>query len=151
MEQPDFDATSRAFAQATSRRAALKLAPFLGRGSLLAGFLALVNPVAAEAADCTKDGKKCKDKKECCSGVCCNGVCCSSGQVCQHGMCITTPPPPPGPNLLRCVCRDGTQLDFCTTVDCNSGPAQDVVCGPACASHGGEQATGCLFDSPPCV
>jgi hypothetical protein len=61
------------------------------------------------------------------------------------------PPPPPGPDLQRCWCADGTQLDLCAEVDCDSGPAQDEVCAPACAPHGGLQGTGCLSDDPSCA
>jgi hypothetical protein len=55
-----------------------------------------------------------------------------------------------GPNNVFCVCQDQTSLHICATVDCNSGPAQDTVCGPACAAHGGEFGTGCIFNDPSC-
>lgn len=59
--------------------------------------------------------------------------------------------PPPGPDLQRCFCNDGTQIDLCAQVDCSSGPAQDEICGPVCTSHGGLFATGCLTADPSCA
>ncbi len=57
----------------------------------------------------------------------------------------------PKPNLQICVCGDGTQIEMCAQVDCDSGPAQDTICGSVCATHGGEKATGCLFNDPICL
>lgn len=57
----------------------------------------------------------------------------------------------PKPNLQICVCGDGTEIKICAQVDCDSGPAQDTICGPVCATHGGERATGCLFNDPICL
>jgi hypothetical protein len=49
------------------------------------------------------------------------------------------------PGLQRCICKDGTSSDTCISkIDCDSGVAQDVACGPVCASHGGTRATGCF-------
>jgi hypothetical protein len=77
-----------------------------------------------------------------------NAVCCpSTAPMCVDGQCVA----PTGPNLLRCFCQDNTQIDICTSVNCDSGVEQDEVCGPLCASHGGESATACLFDDPSCV
>ncbi|WP_178119042.1 hypothetical protein [Pseudomonas akapageensis] len=56
-----------------------------------------------------------------------------------------------GPNLQRCICQDGTTLDICAQVDCDSGPAQDAICAPACEGRGGEAATGCIPDDPQCA
>jgi hypothetical protein len=58
---------------------------------------------------------------------------------------------PPGPDGLLCVCQDGTQLRFCTTLDCFSSAEQDAICGPACGSHGGEAATGCVDNAAECT
>jgi hypothetical protein len=58
--------------------------------------------------------------------------------------------PPSGPNLQRCFCQDGSQIEFCAVVDCDSGPAQDLICGPACVSLGGVFATGCFVSEPIC-
>jgi CXCXC repeat protein len=55
------------------------------------------------------------------------------------------------PSLLSCVCQDSTEMVTCTPVNCNSGPAQDEVCNPLCAEHGGLFATGCFFDDPSCM
>jgi len=59
--------------------------------------------------------------------------------------------PPPGPDLQRCICQDGTQIDVCVEVDCDSGPAQDEVCNPLCQPHGGEFATACFTVDPVCA
>jgi hypothetical protein len=56
-----------------------------------------------------------------------------------------------GPNRQTCFCGDGTVLNICASVDCNSGPAQDAICGPACAPHGGEFGTGCFAADASCV
>jgi hypothetical protein len=55
-----------------------------------------------------------------------------------------------GPDRQICICGDGTLLNICATLDCASGPAQDTICGPACAPHGGESATGCISADPSC-
>ena len=57
------------------------------------------------------------------------------------------------PSLLRCFCQDNTEIphEICTPVNCNSGLAQDEICVPLCAEHGGLFATGCNFDDPSCV
>ena len=60
------------------------------------------------------------------------------------------PSPPHGPDQQICLCQDGTLFNLCVQVDCSSGPAQDVICGPVCASHGGESATGCISAAPMC-
>lgn len=61
------------------------------------------------------------------------------------------PYPNPNTNYLTCICGDGTWLNICAPTDCDSGSAQDVVCGPMCASHNGEWGTGCLFNDPRCA
>jgi sugar lactone lactonase YvrE len=59
----------------------------------------------------------------------------------------------PGPttvNLERCFCINGTMVDVCAVVNCDSGLEQDAICGPACAAHGGELATACFPAAPAC-
>jgi hypothetical protein len=58
-----------------------------------------------------------------------------------------------GPNLQICVCGSlfGTQVDMCTTVNCDSGPEQDAFCESVCAPLGGTFATGCIFAEPVCT
>jgi hypothetical protein len=58
--------------------------------------------------------------------------------------------PPGGPNLLNCLCQNRVLISVCAPVDCFSGPAVDAICGPLCASNGGELATGCVPDDPIC-
>jgi hypothetical protein len=150
MERPNFDAAAEAFAKAATRREALKI---LGRGSLAMGVWALINPATAEAKEaCRAAGRKCNKTDKCCSGVCCGGVCCAAGQICSNGHCTAPPPPPPpGTDHLTCYCNNGKVLDFCTTVDCFDGQAQDAICGPQCEPYGGEQATGCPYGDPVCA
>jgi sugar lactone lactonase YvrE len=60
---------------------------------------------------------------------------------------------PPGPvtvNLERCFCNNGTSVDVCAVVNCDSGLEQDAICGPACAGNGGELATACFPAEPVC-
>jgi hypothetical protein len=59
----------------------------------------------------------------------------------------------PGPNLVICLCQDRSQINFCTTttVDCFSSQDQDAICVPACQSHKGLLATGCLINDPSCT
>jgi hypothetical protein len=145
-----FDELSRELAAATSRRQALRLLA----GALGTGVLSMLGAGPAQAAPrCRRTGEKCDDDKRCCTGVCCGEVCCAAGQVCQSGRCVTPPPPPPpgGPDRVICICGDGTALNICATLDCGSGLAQDAICGPACAAHGGESATGCVPADPTCA
>jgi hypothetical protein len=146
MDRVRFDGVAREIAAGTSRRQALKL---IG-GSVAGGFLALSRVEPAGAERCRRAGEKCDKRKACCVGTCCGGVCCPEGQVCQDGMCVT-PPPVTGPNRLVCVCGDGTILNICADVNCDSGLAQDAICGPACVPHGGEAATGCIAADPACA
>lgn len=59
--------------------------------------------------------------------------------------------PPPGTNLVRCFCQNGAQINVCAQLDCASSPAQDEICGPACAPNGGESGTACFIDEPSCA
>ncbi|MNZ67235.1 hypothetical protein D3C78_854730 [compost metagenome] len=64
---------------------------------------------------------------------------------------LASPPPGGGPNLARCFCQDGTQVDVCATLDCFSGPEQDAICGSACSGNGGLSATACFTAEPVCA
>jgi hypothetical protein len=143
------DDVARELAAGTSRRRALRL---LGAG-IAGGLLALPGADPARAARrCRRVGEKCKQSLDCCVGTCCGGVCCADGQVCQDGRCVDPPPPPPGggPNREICICGDGTVIETCVAIGCASSAAQDAVCGPLCAAHGGEAATGCVENDPAC-
>lgn len=150
-----FDQAAREIATGTSRRGALRL---LG-GIIAAGLLGLVSagPVAADNALCRPAGKTCRGHGiPCCNNaVCCGEVCCAAGQVCDAtGVCVTPPPPPPppgGPNRQICICIDGTLINVCATLNCDSSAEQDAICGPACADHLGESGTGCITDDPMCT
>jgi hypothetical protein len=141
-----FEGAAREIAAGTSRRRALGLLA----ASVAGGLVALFGAAPAEAERCRRTGESCREGKRCCTGVCCGGVCCAAGQVCQSGTCVT-PPPPGGPNLVRCFCGDGSTIEVCADIACDSGAAQDTVCGPACAAHGGEVGTGCLIGDPACA
>src|SRR4029077_863227 len=132
---------------ATSRRRTLQLMA----SAVLAAFVALPGGAVAEADKCVRAGHHChKGVDRCCSGVCGAGVCCADGEICQDGHCVT-PPPLAGPDKMICICGDGTQFTPCATLDCDSSAAQDAICGPLCAAHGGETATGCISNDPLCV
>jgi hypothetical protein len=146
MTNTHFDGISRQLAAGTSRRQALRLIA----GGLGASVLTMVGAAPAVAERCRRAGERCNAKRPCCTGVCCGNVCCADGQVCQSGVCAD-PAPGPGPNLVICVCADGTQLNACADIDCASGIAQDSVCGPLCVPHGGESATGCLANDATCA
>jgi hypothetical protein len=73
MDYNRFDDLTRTLATTTSRRGFLKTLA----GGAAGGMLALLGIGEAAAKDCTKTGKKCKDNKECCSGLCSNGTCVS--------------------------------------------------------------------------
>jgi hypothetical protein len=140
------DDIARDLASGTSRRQALRV---LGAG-VAAGLLSLSGPAAALAdRRCRRVGEKCKQSTDCCVGTCCAGVCCADGQICVNGRCVD-PPPATGPNREICVCGDGTIVNVCATVDCASSAQQDAICGPICAAHGGEAATGCVENDPSC-
>jgi hypothetical protein len=126
-----FDALAKGLASGdVSRGKALKLvgAAFLG------GMLACIPTVAAA---------KPKVKR------CINDNQCPVGTTCVSNVCMTQTVT--GPNLLKCICQDRTEIDTCATLYCGSSIEQDAICGPLCAEHGGEFATGCLPDSPMCV
>lgn len=147
MDIDRFDTLSRGLAAGTSRRRALRL---LG-AAVGAGLLSIVHPGSAQAAPrCRRTGEECEEQKRCCTGVCCGKVCCAPGQVCQSGRCVT-PPPPGGPNRVICVCGDGSIVNICSGIDCFSSAEMDSVCGPVCAAHGGESATGCVSADPACA
>ena len=140
-----FDQLSMQVAAATSRRQALRLLA----GSLIGGLVVGTARPAEAKQRCRRVGEKCDEGKACCVGVCCGEVCCAEGQVCQAGVCVT--PPPPVLARQICVCVDGTVLNICADLDCASSAAQDAICGPACAPHGGESATGCIDADPACA
>jgi hypothetical protein len=145
---------------------------FSGVGVVLAsilGFALCLEP--AEAANGTNADSQCSKLSGASFGLCtafCDAMKCASDKPSAHKKACdkvenqfrqvtgTVPPckvagPPPGPNLQRCFCQDGTQIELCAQVDCSSGPAQDEICGPVCASHGGESATGCLENHSSCA
>jgi hypothetical protein len=141
------DDIARDLASGTSRRQALRV---LGAG-VAAGLLSLRGTAAALAdRRCRRVGEKCNKSSDCCVGTCCAGVCCADGQICQKGRCVD-PPPTTGPNREICVCGDGTLVNVCGTQDCASSAQQDAICGPICAAHGGEAATGCVENDPVCA
>jgi hypothetical protein len=142
------DDIARELAIGTSRRQALRL---LGAG-LASGLVALRGPASAFAQRrCRRIGEKCEQSADCCVGTCCAGVCCADGQICREGRCVDPPPPVGGPNRQICVCNDGTILNICATLNCADSAAQDAICGPVCAAHGGEAATGCVDNDPACA
>jgi hypothetical protein len=90
-----------------------------------------------------------------CRGACMPTSCAILGQNCGTipdgcGMTLTCGNACPA-SLQRCFCRDGSQVQTCTTnVDCSSGQSQDLICGPLCASRGGESGTACFPNDPSC-
>jgi hypothetical protein len=86
-----------------------------------------------------------------CSAGTKNAICCpASAPRCINGQCVALAGT--GPNRVTCFCADRTTvLNICAAIDCNSGIAQDSVCGPACAAHGGEFATACFPNDPACA
>jgi hypothetical protein len=128
-----FDALAKGLARGgVSRGKALKL---MG-AALLGGMLASAPTVAGAKPK----ANKCNHDKQC-----------PAGTTCVSNVCVTPTAPNTGPNLLRCVCQDGTQIDTCASLDCGSGIEQDAICVPLCAPRGGLSATGCLPDDPSCV
>jgi hypothetical protein len=83
---------------------------------------------------CTVEGQACGSLPDGCGGTLSCGPSCGTK----------------GPNLQICICADGTQVDMCSTVNCDSGPDQDAFCGPVCGAHGGISGTGCIFADPVC-
>ncbi len=119
------------------------------------------------APACTSNGATCASGSECCSGICnttITGTCgpcretnasCTSGSECCSGNCSSSsgtcqPAAGTGPNRERCFCNDGALIDTCASVDCLSGLAQDEVCGPLCATHGGLNGSGCFLNDAAC-
>jgi hypothetical protein len=85
---------------------------------------------------CAIEGASCGSIPDLCGGTLDCGTACGTGAAL---------------NLQRCFCNDTTQLDLCGSFDCSSGLAQDAICGPVCATHGGELGTGCLVADPVCA
>ena len=146
---------------------------FAGVGVVLAGILGLalcLEPAQAANGHNANAKSQCSKFSGAAFGLCiayCGAMKCASNtplakqracdKVEKHFRQVTgtVPPckvagPPPGPNLAICICQDDTRIELCAQVDCNSGPAQDEVCGPICASHGGVSATGCVESHPSC-
>src|SRR5581483_10870025 len=72
MQGEAFDNLSRALAETTSRRQALKIL-----ASATLGVLVGSRSERARAASCAHGGESCKSASECCSGLTCQrGVCC---------------------------------------------------------------------------
>lgn len=73
------------------------------------------------------------------------------GQTNTQTLAYPAAGPVAGPNLQNCICIDGARIEQCAQLDCTSSAAQDAICGPVCATHGGESATGCLVADPICI
>jgi hypothetical protein len=111
------------------------------------GTLAFLFPGAAwGASKCRGEGKHCSDNPSR-GPQCCEGFICDS----ETSRCVLDIDIEPGPNQVLCFCQDGSQINFCATVDCDSGIALDEFCGPVCQSHKGIFATGCIPNEPSCT
>src|SRR3712207_4230881 len=99
MDHERFDDLTRALATGMSRRQALKSLAGGAAGGLLA-FLG-VGKAAAAPPGCKRNGKKCKEDTQCCSGNC------------ENGTCVATP------NSWSCFCTNGT-IEFCSSQPCEN-------------------------------
>jgi hypothetical protein len=138
-----FDELAKTFADGLTRRKTLQLI-----GGSVTGVLVSLGIPKSWGATTKGCGQICKPLFNTRDQTAFNS-CTAACEDCKF--CNGTPSLPAGPNLQLCVCQDGIQIEVCAQVDCFSGPDQDRICGPICASHGGEQATGCLFGDPGCV
>ena len=167
MDDSGFDALTRAFTGARSRRSAL--------GTLLAGTLGLLDLAETSAKTACPTCKKrkhgkCKANKKLNTKSCPDG----SGGTCQDGRCVATEPksePPPtcpagacsrnSPCGAGCVCLDiGGGTKRCLTLGSCSG-AEDCTagsCGPGCTcvNPGGRKSgcastVGCPTDKGKCT
>ena len=92
-----------------------------------------------------------------CKGACMPTSCAINAQVCGTldlgcGTRATCGPVcHGGPDLIQCICQDQTVRETCATLDCNSAPDQDAICGPICAPHGGESFVSCFPVNDACV
>jgi hypothetical protein len=122
-----------------------------------------IGEAAAAPIGCKRDGKKCKNGTQCCSGNCSGGICvsCPSGQELCGGNCVSTSCPTTGqifePSCCCCVAQcdpacpspcmcetlaDGSDsvCGDCTTGTCLAGVASCAECTgdtPLCVSRGG--------------
>jgi hypothetical protein len=105
-----------------------------------------IGEAAADPPGCKRAGKRCKNDTQCCSGLLCdtNGTCatcrsdggsCTSNSQCCGGFC--TEGVCEGPNLVSCLCQDGSPLHECSSIDCASITQQNEVCMRLCAQLGG--------------
>jgi hypothetical protein len=130
MDPRQFDRLATALAETGSRRRLLRGAA----GSVVAGLALRLGLTGADAASCTRTGKKCKKHKECCSGFCLDdGTCgcaveadCNDGNGCTLEIC--------GPESHRCYHVEVAQ----TCAECHSDHqcAGGVCCHGRCCSAG---------------
>jgi hypothetical protein len=102
-------------------------------------------PPACERTDCPPNS--CGTLPDNCGGTLdCGG--CGDGMDCQDNACV---PSVGGINRLRCTCNNGVTFNHCVDIDCNVGPAHDVICQPECEPFGGIAFTNCEFGDPVCT
>lgn len=143
-----FDELAKTLADGLTRRRTLQLLS----GSV-AGVLGMPKTWGAPWYD---DGK---GKEPECSQICASfsgdltafNACKKACEDCRECKGKPAVVPVGGPNRQICICGDGFLLNTCASLDCTSSAAQDAICGPACAAHGGEAGTGCITADPTCV
>jgi hypothetical protein len=141
--ESSFDELTRGLASGTlSRGRALRLMGAALVGGTLAS-LGMGGEAAADPPGCKRNGKKCKQNTQCCSGRCAGGTCaeaCPSGQVLCNGNCVSN------------SCPSGTGQSFSTTscqCECPTGRAKsdNGTCAIPCTSSDdcpGFPSCGCL-------
>jgi hypothetical protein len=113
-----FDELARELASGTLSRG--RMLRLMG-AALVGGALASLGIREAVADNlCKPTGKKCRKNSQCCSGNCSSS-----------GTCL---PAGTGPNLVRCTCADGVQLDMCTS-SCGNLVELTLLCVNQCAAR----------------
>ena len=140
-----FDDLSRALAETTSRRTALRLLAATAAG----GILSAVGATSAAAA-CKRVGRSCFADTECCTGrcspetlECCKvfGKNCSANAQCCTGIC----------RRGKCACkatgRSCTRDLQCCSLNCSGGTCAE---GQGCSPTQAECGTGCCAETDQC-
>jgi hypothetical protein len=124
-----FDALARGLASGeVSRGKALRLMGAALVGGTL-GSLGIGEAAAAPPAPrgCKRDGKKCKEGSQCCSGNCSSGSC--QAQTLSRLDCSCQNPPV---TFVTCIPDCRTALASCTPQCSLNGGVASVVCTPGC-------------------
>jgi hypothetical protein len=138
MDPRQFDRLATALASSGSRRRLLRGAA----GSVVAGVALRLGLTGADAASCTRAGKKCKKHKQCCSGFCLHdGTCgCAADADCNdHNGCTVEICGPTSHQCYHIPVTDNC-VECSSDHQCAGGVCCHGRCCPSGATCGGQSA-----------